>query len=514
MRTGRRTIYTDVDTITYDNVVSVLRKAMITHIANATDINFLINYEKGFQPLAREKSTRTDIDICCIDNVASEISTFKIGYHWGNPITLVQRGDNDKGSKNENKAIALLNECYSDIGIRKKTMELARTVEIAGIGYTYVDINTNWKDGDSYFTVDVLNPQMAFVVRSSRYPDKRVMLGVTYRKDDLGNKHFTCFSDNYRYEIENDVVLNGELVPESEQVWAHKQRSGEVNPLGMIPIIEWIRNYDGMGCFERCIEDMDVLNIMQSDFANDVEQNTNTIWHCNDVDFPRDEEGNIIHPKTNDWLQTWTSKDGKTPFVSPLAVEYNYPGMLSNIVQKRAWILQKCNVPQRNDNSGGSTGVAMSDATGWSNAEVEATMQQEIMEDCKMQEVRVVLAVIKVSKDVELDNPMLELKARDIKPNIKRQKTYEMSTKINTLCTALAHGLDLASMVKEINFFSDPQQVIEDSGPTVRMYQEHAFGNNENSGVPSTEKAPNADRIMQDMSDQVENSPVLDKSRA
>ena len=69
------------------------------------------------------------------------------------------------------------------------------------------------------------------------------------------------------------------------------------------------------------------------------------------------------------------------PFVKPLTIGYDYGGMLNNVISKRQLILQKCNVPQRNDNSGGSTGVAMSDATGWTQAEVEATKIQGLQED-------------------------------------------------------------------------------------------------------------------------------------
>ena len=53
------------------------------------------------------KSGNTDIDIQDIDNVADEITNFKTSFNWGNPITLVQHGDNDGGSAAESKAIAV-----------------------------------------------------------------------------------------------------------------------------------------------------------------------------------------------------------------------------------------------------------------------------------------------------------------------------------------------------------------------------------------------------------------------
>ena len=137
---------------------------------------------------------------------------------------------------------------------------------------------------------------------------------------------------------------------------------------------------------------MDNLNLLISDFTNDVDQNTQAIWHGNDIEFPTEkitlEDGTekevTKKPESGEWVLTYTSKDGSKPSISPLAVNYDYPGMLNNIMYRRQLILQKCNVPQRNDNSGGSTGVAMSDATGWSQAETAASKQQMIIDSIKM----------------------------------------------------------------------------------------------------------------------------------
>ena len=171
--------------------------------------------------------------------------------------------------------------------------------------------------------------------------------------------------------------------------WFERERSGETNPLRIIPIVEWIRSYDRMGCFERQIPEMDALNIAVSDFFNDVDQNCQAIFHANDIEFPKDEQGDEQHPKTNDWVVTNTTQDGKTPFINPIAIAYDYNGMLNQFVFRTSRIKEKCNVPSRNDNSGGSTGIAMSDATGWTNAEVEAGRQDLIKDSCKMEEVKV-----------------------------------------------------------------------------------------------------------------------------
>ena len=492
MTYGREEIFTDVPYITNENIQEVLRKAISTHRRNVARIDYLLNYEAGYQPLMRTKQYRKDIDCECVDNIANEVTEFNLGFKWGNPITLVQRGE--RTGEDEIKAVSILNDCYETESIKTKTQKLGRFVEIDAIGYTYVDVNMDWQEGDSYFNIEALDPRNTFVVRSNYYIDKRVMLGVTYYTDEHGQEYYTCFTKDTRFDL---VGLN-EIINE------------EWNPLKRVPIIEWIRSHDRMGCFERQISEMDNLNLLISDFTNDVEQNTQAIWHTNDVEFPTmittNEDGTtteeVVKPKSNDWMQTYTSQDGKTPFVKPLAIDYDYDGMLQNIVNRRALILQKCNVPQRNDNSGGSTGVAMSDATGWSSAEMSASKQQGIMESCKMEEIKVVLEAIRISPFVPAGSPLLKLRYSDIQPNIKRQKTYELTVKTNAICALLSKGFALEDTLTIAPLFEDPNQVVVRSGDGVRKYQE--------SNVFKEEQQQSEDkRPFADYSDQENNSPNI-----
>jgi SPP1 family phage portal protein len=521
MQTGRIVIYTDVKEVTKENVISVLRSAILEHDQNSARIQFLLDYDAGIQPLQRTKKTRTDIDCRCVDNVANEVTEFNLGFKWGNPITFVQNGD--ESNKNITKAIAELNTCYQSQGYNQKQQELARYIEICGVGYVYIDVNTEYEDGDSYFTYDVLDPRITFVVRSTYYSDRRIILAGTYRKEkNTGKRFYTCFTKDQRFEITDGLkITNGKN--EEKNKWGFLERSGEENPLHKIPIVEYVRSYDRMGCFERQISEMDNLNLLVSDFTNDVDQNTQAIWHGNDVEFPKeiieDENGKKVEvtkkPGTNEWILTYTSQDGKQPFINPLAVQYDYSGMLNNIQYRRQVILQKCNVPQRNDNSGGSTGVAMSDATGWSQAETAAAKQQLITDGCKMEEIKVVLEAIKQSSGIEANNPLLKLRSRDVQPNIKRQKTYEMSTKVNSIATLISHGFSLEDTIGAIPFFDDPNDVVSRSGEMVREYQDSVIKKDTTNQAEGGdgEKEPNKERTMQDLSDQIENSPMIDKSR-
>lgn len=507
MQIGRYELLTDKPEVNYENIIQILQEVFPMHQVNAMRINYLLGYEAGNQPLQRAKTYRSDIDCKCVDNVAHEIAKFHIGYKWGVPITVIQRGEKDSGNDKEVSAISLLNEQYEMQQIRKKTQKLARFVEICGVGYTFVDINSDYEDGESLFNIEALDARTTFVVRSSYYYDRRVMISVTYRTDNKGNNYFTCFTDKERFEILNlSKIMNGKKVKEEEK-WQHAERSGEINPLGINPIIEWIRNDDRMGCFERQISDLDNLNLLISDFTNDVEQNTQAIWHGNDIEFPveriTNEDGSITErvkkPGTNEWVITATPQDGKTPFIKPLAVEYDYQGMLNNIVTRRALILQNADVPQRNDNSGGSTGIAMDSATGWSNAETVASAQQNIMEGCKLEEIKVVLRAIKVSSHTPTDSPLMDLRYRDCQPNIKRNKSYELTNKTNAWATLVSHGMNGYHALKTVNLVDDVNQVWNDSKELVEKYQDSIFN----------KESKEEGRLQADNSDQTSNSPFL-----
>lgn len=506
MEHGRIELYTDVKSVTKENIADILRSVIPLHEKNATQIKRLLDFEEGEQPILRKKKYRPDIDCVCVDNIANEISEFKQSYNWGSPITLVMREQTNDQNGQIADAVSFLNRCFQSQDYNAKQQKLARFVEITAVGYTYIDINTKYEEGESPFTIDVLHPVCTFVVKSSRYLDRRIMLSVTYFCDATGAKEFTCFTDTERYELNSS--------------YEHKERSGEKNPLGINPITEWIRSYDRMGCFERQISEMNNLNLLISDFTNDVDQNTQAVWHGNDIDFPtvvvKNEDGSTTEqqkkPKSNDWIITQTTQDGKTPFVKPLAVEYDYQGMLNNIMARRNLILQKCNVPSRNNNSGGSTGIAMSDATGWTQADVEATRQDQIKESCKLNEVRIALRAVQKCAGFPQDHPLRKLHHSDVKTSIKRQRTFEMTTKINAYATGVSHGIYYEDMLKAISLFDDPQQVAENSRESTKAYLESLFNGKNQPEGGADEKAPNADRLEQDKSDQETQSPNMSGS--
>lgn len=492
---GRSQIFTDYATVEYKNLIEILNKAYAVHQVNAVDMDRLIDFEAGKVPRLREKTFRKDVDFFVPDPIASLIVDFKLGFEWGSPITFVQSDDNPEESEDLATAITLLNRGYRAQKIKKKQQELARFIEICGVGYTYVDINAEYTPGDSYFTIDVFDPRTTFVVRSRAYSDKRIILAVSYKRDEHGVEHYTCFTKDYRYE-----VAQGEI------------KDWQVNPISKIPIIEWIRSHDRQGCFERLIPLIEDLNQNLSDFSNDITQNTDCIWFTRDVELKEEKVGEdgettVVEatPQSGDWVHTYTTQDGRTPAIEPLTVQRDYNGIQNKIDDNRAHILSLAHVPIRNNDTGGSTGIAMSDASGWTDAEAEANRKQMLTDSSKMAEVEVVLAAIGVSPFVPVDCPMLQLTYADVEPNVKRSRNFELTVKANSVSTLLGKGFALEDVIDTVPLFEDPAQVVERSGEGVKKYQEanvFKVGQNED-----TEKV---NMSSDDPAAQITNSPSVD----
>lgn len=510
MLNGRREIFTDYKKIDQSNIVEVLRDAVIIHSMNAMDCDELINIEKCNQNKLRVKvkHNRTEIDNWVPICLPHEITSFKVNYNWGNPVTFVQRGENDNGIQNEADAITILNEYYDAQNERTKWQKLSRFVEICGIGYTLYEINTDWEDGESPFTMNVLDPRFSFVIKSNYYSDHRVMVGVTFRVDKMGNKHYTCYTNDYRFEITNTLKIVENDREKDVDLWDVTNHGTGVNPIHRVPIVEWIRDYDLMGCFERQMDAINAISKELSCMVDDTEQNTNALFWGNDIEFPIDEKtGETIKPKDGDFVLSRTTMDGKIPKIEAIVVDYKYNELLQNIQFLVDRVKIEAGVPLLSGNVSNTTGVAESNSSGWANAEADAERQDEIKFGKKMEELKIVLSICKENIIADVDEKVLALRFSDVKPSTSRQKNYEMSIKSATLANLINIGIYGKHAIETVNMFDDNNQVWVDSREMIEAHQKSMFSVSEDV-KPSTEE--NVQTTDGGLSAQIENSPNID----
>lgn len=537
---GRKKIFTDFEEVNKDNVIQILRDAIPTHEQNRMDMLFLLNYEKGEEPLVREKTARTDIDIHAILNLANYITEFKLGYVWSNPISIVQKSDKlpkDSDAAKANDAVAQLNDFYFSEEKDSKDQELARFVEICGVGYQMVDIKRDYEEGLSPFDLINLSPLYTFIVYSSDIRHD-AMLGVTYTVDRLGQKkQYTCVAKDAVYIINSQYELNDNGKPKldanGEPIIAYDFAGGnavEANPIGEIYIGECNRSFDRTGCFERLVDDLDALNVMASDLSNDVSHTAQTIWLCNDIEFEKDEAGNVLAPVSGQWVLAKSNANAnQKPDIRPLTVQYDYNGVLQNIESKHDLILERAFVPRQSDPGGGSTGTAMSMSSGWAAAEASACKESLVLK--KFFQWRNRMAIKAVQKAAQVDRTDIDdLSPNDVDVRFIRQKTFDMATKVNSLATMLNCMVDPKTAMATVDLFSNLAEAIDDSIDNMKKYQEKQLGSDKDKEEQDSPKQPQIEfdkdgnpvvveqseettqttRTMQDASDQAENSPASD----
>ena len=493
-KAGRIKIFTDQKEINKENVLSVLRKAYAKHRVNASDTQYLFDYEAGIQPLPYEKIVRAEINIQTSDNMANYVTEFNKGYFWGTPVIYTQRGNNehhDTDADTDGLGISALNEMMlNGVCIGKENQMLADFVEKSGIGHRIVDVKTDWTDEvyqGTYANVYTLDSRNTFCVYYAGIGQPKVM-GVTFTKIS-GKLYFTCFTKTQRFEISGDEVEE------------------YINPLGMIPIVEYERSVDRSGCFERQIPLMDNLNSMVSNFANDVAQKTQEIWWGNDIEFPVDEKtGEPIKPKSGQWLLTHSdSSGGQNQKIQPMSSTFDSTPTLSAINDTRNEILKQCFVPmQYSSEGGGSTGIASSLSSGWDATAVDADRKQQLIEGAVREELILILKAISLAdkKYLPEDDSLRKIHSSDIDLKFTRRQNWDIATKANAFATLVSHGVHGRHALKTANMFEDVEQVYLDSKEGIEQYQQKQYGEEETS-----------DRIMQDSSDQAKNSPMIGSPR-
>ena len=488
---GRIKILTNQKEINRDNVLEVLKKAYTKHRINACDMQYLIDYEAGVQPLPYRKIIRPDINISTTDNMANYVTEFWKGYFWGTPPIYTQRGNKEHHNTDEDvdsSGISALNEMMlNGLCIGRERQKLADFVEKTGIGHVIVKPKKNWNDEvtkGAYADAFTLDSRYAFCVYFAGVGQRKVM-GVTYTKIS-GKLCYTVFTDHARFEITGDKVEE------------------YINLLGMIPIVEYERAVDRTGRFERQISLMDNLNSMVSNFANDVAQKTQEIWWGNDIKFPEDDKGNPIKPQSGQWLLTYTGGEGNNPKIEPMSSTFDSSPTLAAIDDTRNEILKKCFVPmQYSSEGGGSTGIASSLSSGWDATAVDADKEQQMIQGADRELLALLIKAVSLSPSKELpdDDPLRKIHATDIDIKYTRRQNWDLSTKANAFATLVSHGVNGRHALKVANMFEDVEQVYIDSKDGIEEYQKKTYG--------ETETSEN-ERLMQDSSDQASQSPFVD----
>ena len=427
---GRKKIFTDVTEITRDNVLEVLRKALITHWSNKADMEYLYAYYKGRQPvLNRQKEVRPEIKNTVVENRANEIVSFKVGYLMGEPIQYVSRSD----SKSVADKITTLNGYCLSEDKAAKDKELADWFHICGTAYRMVlpDSVFERESDEAPFEIYTLDPRFAFVVYANSIGEPPVM-GVKYIQRSDGVVVYSIYTKDRYFEVENQSMIVRE----------------EAQSLG-IPIIEYPANNARLGAFEIVLPLLDAINTVDSNRLDGVEQFVQALMLFHNVDISGDDfsklrdEGAIkykdIDPQYKAEIKYLTSELNQSQTQTLVDHLYNT-------------VLTICGMPNRNGGTYTSdTGSAVIMRDGWSAAEARAK-DSELM--FKLSEKEFLKLVLHICSDLS----DLELKLSNVEVRFTRRNYENIAQKATVLTTMLSNP-KIAPVLAftHCGMFSDPQ---------------------------------------------------------
>lgn len=465
---GRIQIMTDEMEITEDNIIAVVTQAYEDHQRNVADEIFLMNYEKGQQPiLNREKKIRSDINFTLVENRASEIVDMHAGYCFSNPITLVQRakvepGKDEKEEKKDgnkdDKSIALLNKAFVEQAKGTKDMELARNLFICGIGYQMaLPMREKYKKKKyAPFEILVPNPLTTFVVkRNDAYRD--TVLGCTYSVCKDGSVRLTAYSDKLCFQLERNIK-QGEGFKIIEEI--------KPNVLGMIPIIEFSLN-DRMGVFEKAIPVLDAINLIDSDRINDIMQHVQSLLWMHNCSVDDDGKKQLVDG--DGLIMTKSNGDGREAKITYLNQTLNETEVQKLVDHLLETLEQITATPSWKEASGGSTTGAMQLSNGWQCLEISAKTIEQLFIEPELKLIEVAIEIIKA--DQRPYDGLKDIEVADIEVRFCRTKTYDLVSKTNALVSLINAGVDGLTAFNTVGLFTDSEQAWLDSAKIINGIQ-------------------------------------------
>lgn len=436
---GRRDIYTVAEDLTEENVIDEVNSALVYHLMNVQEEDYLYWYRRGFQPvLAR---TKTYNDFVCnkvVVNIAEQICQFKSGYLLMEPCSYVSRKSGKKGKVDK------LNEYLHRSGKQTADNQLADWFHMVGKAALYVEPND---DPDIPLKAYALDPRSAFVVYSLR-PGNKPVFGVNIVLS--GTKSFIdVYTKTKVFRLIGGATQQKTSDYKNYVTQATMIDRVEKNQLGHIPIIEYRYNSVNMGSFEAVLPLLDSISDIQSNRADGVAQFIQSIIVAVNCQFEEGTTANKI--KEAGMIALSSIGENKADF-RVLSEELNQDQTQTLIDNLYDQVLQICAMPGTTKNGRGtydSTGAAAIFNNGWEQAASAARNCEDLFRQSNLYFDEILVDVLK-------RKGILDIKQIDFELNFVRNETANVQSKAQAAQTMLAMGMHPELAFKKSGLSNDP----------------------------------------------------------
>lgn len=450
---GRLDIYSPFDEISEEDLVEELNSALVYHIKNMLQEEFLYWYTRGIQPiLNRHKEVREDILNIVQVNTAAEIVDFKNGYLLQKPCAYTARR---KGVQTKLKK---LNEYLYRSGKTDADNKVADWFHRVGKGVLFVEPND---DKETPFKAYALDPRSAFVIYSLR-PGNKPVMGVNFVTRD-GKAAFDVFTERTVYHLSG--VMRGKLMTTEKNhdfmVTATSIESSEPNVLGYIPIIEYRYNSVNTACYELAIPLLDELSNLASNACDGVEQFIQSLAIAVNCEFP--EDTTITDIRKAGMIALRSIGENKADFkVLSEQLDQTQTKVLMDSLREE--VLRICAMPNRSN--GGSTydttGAAILASYGWYQADCSARNTEDLFRESNKQFDAIVVDILKRKR-------LLDIDINDFELNFPHGETANIQSKAQAFQTLMAAGLHPELAAEKSGISSDPVKDMKLSEQYIKM---------------------------------------------
>lgn len=450
---GRLDIYSTYDEITEDNVKDELNSALVYHLKNMLQEDFLYWYRRGVQPiLNRTKSTREDILNKVQENNAASIVDFKNGYFLTQPSSYTARR---KGVQTKLKK---LNEYLYRSGKHEADNATADWFHTTGKGVIYVEPS---EEEDAPFKAYALDPRSAFVVYSLR-PGNKPVMGVNAVTVD-GKAKFDVFTEKNVYHLSGSMV--GRMIsPEKNHNYvatATTLDSVEPNVLGRIPIIEYRYNSTNMGAFEACISLLDEINNIVSNACDGIEQFIQTLAIAVNCEFPEDTTVTDIRKAGMIALRSIGENKADFKVLTEQLDQSQTKVLLDRLYDQ---VLRICAMPARSagQSTQSTTGSAVLANFGWYQASCSARNTEDLFKASNRQFDAIIVDILR-------RKGLLDIDISDFELNFVREETENIQSKAQAFQTLMAAGLAPELAAAKSGISNDPVKDMKLSEKYLKM---------------------------------------------
>lgn len=422
-----------------DKVVlaEVLNKALETHLINKNQIDYLIGYKKGKQPiLLKKKDIRPEINNTVVINHAQMVTRNIVGYFLGSPIQYIDGGN---GAKQD-----LIDELNKDVQYENKSAidkELGEYQSICGTAYRIIYKDNDIDSQDEVpFEDRALNPSNTFVIYENSISEKP-LIGVTYYPEgDSSKAKFYVYTRFGRYVIKaND---SGKINP---------NEIGELESydVGGVPIIEYPNNMWRLGDWELCMGLMDAINALHSGRLDDIDQVVQSllVFINADIDSSTYDEmrrEGVVMLKNTTNAQTKIDSINNT-------LDQSGMNMFAKELEDLLYAL--LGIPSRNDRAGGGgdTGQAVELRDGWADLEIIARNKEATFKKSEKRTLKIILSIFNLDKKEKLSLRDIDIKFSRNKSNNLLVKTQSYQTLLGTKTLTPADCLTIVDLVSDVN---------------------------------------------------------------